>query len=433
MKQKMLALLLVLMLAVGLMPTVYAAEVLGSGSAGKNVTWTMYDDGRLVFSGSGSTMDTETYSAPEWSRYIGEMKHVIFEEGITRIGDYLLYNSRSAIHDSIETLTLPASLEEVGTYAFTSLDGLTTVCISDLESWCQVEFDGCSNPLDNQVALSLNGSVIETLVIPEGVTELKDYAFKGCSSIRTVLVHEDVTEIGSFVFNTCENLESVWFQGDAPAFGEHVFTLSALTAYYPAGADGWAEVIAMDLGGTVEWVPYEPLPFDDVPTDAFYFESVAWAVEAGITKGLTETSFGPNVDCNRAQVVTFLWRAEGCPEPAGGENPFADVKESDFYYKAVLWAVEQGITNGTDAAHFSPLKTCNRAEVVTFLHRAAGSPDVENGDNPFADVPADVWYTAPILWAVENGITNGMGGGAFGVNNTCNRAQIVTFLYRAYH
>ena len=173
-------------------------------------------------------------------------------------------------------------------------------------------------------------------------------------------------------------------------------------------------------------------PFTDVPEDSFYYEPVMWAVENGITSGTSETTFSPNNACLRAQVVTFLWRAEGCPEPSGKRSPFVDVTEKDFYYKAVLWAVENGVTTGADATHFNPFGVCNRAQVVTFLYRAVGSPAVENAVNPFTDVPTGSWYSAPVLWAVENGITNGLSATQFGPNTNCNRAQIVTFLYRAY-
>ena len=118
-------------------------------------------------------------------------------------------------------------------------------------------------------------------------------------------------------------------------------------------------------------------------------------------------------------------------EPTTTENPFVDVKETDFYYKAVLWAVENGITNGSDATHFSPYGICNRAQVVTFLHQAKGSPAPESLELPFTDVPADDWYTAPVAWALENGITRGISDTEFGPNTACNRAQVVTFLYRA--
>ena len=173
-------------------------------------------------------------------------------------------------------------------------------------------------------------------------------------------------------------------------------------------------------------------PFTDVPEGSFYYDPVIWAVAKGITNGTSATTFGPGDSCMRAHVVTFLWRAAGSPEPTSTNNPFVDVKETDFYYKAVLWAVENGITNGLDAAHFGPFAYCNRAQVVTFLHRALKSPKPTMTQNPFTDVPAGQWFTDPVLWAVENGITNGLSATAFGPTTVCNRAQIVTFLYRAF-
>ena len=170
-------------------------------------------------------------------------------------------------------------------------------------------------------------------------------------------------------------------------------------------------------------------PFADVPVGAFYFDPVEWAVGKGITTGATATTFNPNGNCQRAQVVTFLWRAAGSPEPTSTENPFKDVKETDFYYKAVLWAVENKITNGLDADTFGPFELCNRAQVVTFLWRAQGSP-ASTADVSFTDVEAGQFYSTAVAWAVEKSITNGISATAFGVDGICNRAQVVTFLYR---
>ncbi len=174
-------------------------------------------------------------------------------------------------------------------------------------------------------------------------------------------------------------------------------------------------------------------PFTDVPAGEWYFDPVLWAVEKGITTGATATTFDPNGKCLRGHVVTFLWRAAGSPEPTKTENPFTDVKESDFFYKAVLWAVEKGITNGLTATTFGPYAECNRAQVVTFLWRAMEKPAPASTEHPFTDVAEDQFYFQPMLWAVENGITNGLTATTFGPNTTCNRAQVVTFLYRAYN
>ena len=169
--------------------------------------------------------------------------------------------------------------------------------------------------------------------------------------------------------------------------------------------------------------------FIDVPTDQYYADPVVWALENGITNGTGDLQFSPEAPCTRGQIVTFLWRANGSPEPKSASNPFVDVKTDDYFYKAVLWAVEQGITNGMDETHFGPDVPCTRAHVVTFLWRSHNKP-AAGGNNPFSDVPADEYYTDAVLWAVKNEITNGMDATHFGPDNTCTRGQIVTFLYR---
>ena len=174
-------------------------------------------------------------------------------------------------------------------------------------------------------------------------------------------------------------------------------------------------------------------PFTDVPGTAWFLEPVLWAVENDITNGISETMFGPNVNCMRGHAVTFLWRAAGCPEPVSSVNPFVDVTENDYFYKAVLWAVEKGITNGVDDTHFAPEQVCNRAQIVTFVYRAMGAPEVENRNNPFVDLEVGSFYFDAVLWAANNGIADGITRDHFAPTSLCNRAQIVTFLYRAYN
>ena len=171
-------------------------------------------------------------------------------------------------------------------------------------------------------------------------------------------------------------------------------------------------------------------PFADVAEDSYYYDAVMWAAKEGITSGADATHFLPDALCQRAQVVTFLWRAAGSPEPETAVNPFVDVTEGSFFYKAVLWAAEKGITSGVDQNHFAPFAACSRAQVVTFLWRANGCPEADAAI-PFADVAEGSYYEPAVKWAVENGITSGMSANIFGVNTTCNRAQIVSFLYRA--
>lgn len=169
--------------------------------------------------------------------------------------------------------------------------------------------------------------------------------------------------------------------------------------------------------------------FADVPANSYYADAVLWAAKNGITGGIGNGLFGPNQPCTRAQIVTFLWRAAGSPEPKAMSS-FSDVSADSYYAKAVAWAVENGITTGTGDGKFSPDATCTRAQSVTFLFRAIGK--LVDSKAEFSDVLTDSYYANAVAWAVENGITNGIGDGLFGPDNSCTRAQIVTFLFRAY-
>ena len=170
--------------------------------------------------------------------------------------------------------------------------------------------------------------------------------------------------------------------------------------------------------------------FVDVPEGSYYEEAVNWAVEKGITTGTDATHFSPDGICTRAQAVTFLWRAAGSPAAKSAVMPFTDVKAGSYYYDAVLWAVENGITKGTSETMFSPDATCSRAQIVTFLWRSQKSPAAGTA-NPFTDVKASAYYADAVLWAVENGITKGTTNTTFSPDANCTRAQIVTFIWRA--
>ena len=171
-------------------------------------------------------------------------------------------------------------------------------------------------------------------------------------------------------------------------------------------------------------------PFVDVKEGAYYYDAVLWAVEQKITSGTSATTFSPDASCTRAQIVTFLWRAAGSPKVENGKNPFTDVQADAYYYDAVLWAVEKGVTSGTSATTFSPDATVTRGQTVTFLYRNAGSPEV-SGTMPFTDVEADAYYAKAVQWAVQQKITTGTSETTFSPMSDCTRGQIVTFLYRA--
>lgn len=171
-------------------------------------------------------------------------------------------------------------------------------------------------------------------------------------------------------------------------------------------------------------------PFRDVPTDAYYYEAVKWAQKKGITGGIGDGLFGPNQPCTRAQIVTFLWRAAGSPEPKGTATGMTDVAAGSYYEKAVAWAIENGITTGTADGRFAPDATCTRAQGMTFLFRASKAS--ADGAPAFSDVAADAYYAEAVKWATDNGITNGTTDTTFSPGSGCTRAQIVTFLWRLY-
>lgn len=179
-----------------------------------------------------------------------------------------------------------------------------------------------------------------------------------------------------------------------------------------------------------EEFPDLPNSFSDLAPSDFCYDAVMWAVGRDITGGIGNYTFGPNLPCTRAQAVTFLWRAAGSPEPETRAMPLTDVPVGSYYYNAVLWAIENGITEGTSDTMFSPDATCSRAQIVTFLWRAGGSP-AASGNSAFTDVASDAYYAAAVIWAEKNDVTGGIGGGLFGSNNNCTRAQIVTFIYRS--
>ena len=178
------------------------------------------------------------------------------------------------------------------------------------------------------------------------------------------------------------------------------------------------------------WVEKTDGGFLDITESDFYYQAVIWAVERGIANGTEKNRFSPYGGCTRGAVVTFLWRAEGSPEPQGSSNPFVDVKSGAYYYKAVLWSVEKGITKGTDTTHFSPDETCTIGQIVTFLWRSEKEPKPTGTGNPFADVNTSDYFFNAVLWAVSKGITKGTDATHFSPSDTCTRGQVVTFLYR---
>ena len=215
------------------------------------------------------------------------------------------------------------------------------------------------------------------------------------------------------------------------SYGEYVYNNDATTQ-----KDGTKTRTCSICGDkqtvTAEGTKIQPNPFKDVKKSDFYYTPVLWAVSNGITSGTSKTTFAPNEACTRGQIATFLWRAAGCPTPKTSKNPFTDVKKSDYYYKAVLWAVGEGITSGTSKTTFGPNEACTRGQIATFLWRANGGKKV-SASNPFKDVKKSDYYYNAVLWAVKNKITSGTSATTFSPNEACTRGQIATFLYRNYN
>ncbi len=268
-------------------------------------------------------------------------------------------------------------------------------------------------------------------------------------SLGHVIVHHDAkaatcSEIGWNAYDTCKNCDYTTYS-EIPATGHHhnavvtapTCTAKGYTTYTCSCGNSYKDNYTNALGHNYtngkctrcgKTDPSAKTNFTDVPTGAYYYDAVQWAVENKITKGTDATHFSPNQGCTRGQVVTFLWRAAGSPT-VSGDAGFVDVKSTDYYYDAVKWAVANGITNGTDDTHFSPSATCTRGQVVTFMYRAKGSP-ATSGSCGFVDVKSADYYYNAVIWAVANEITNGTDATHFSPSATCTRAQVVTFLHR---
>ena len=330
---------------------------------------------------------------------------------------------------SLASITIPDSVLSISEQAFFNCDSLTSVTIGiGVKSIGQIAFSEC-NAL---TSVTIPDSVISignwafsrctslaSVTIPDSVTNIGSEAFAGCSSLTSVMIPNCVTDIGYHAFGYLWNGEA----GDYERMD--CFTIYG---YNGTAAQSYAE----ENGFTFVALNSGVGNFTDVKPKDWYADAVLWAVDNGITAGVDEHHFGPKQNCTREQVVTFLWAAKGCPEPESDANPFKDVKKNSWFRKSVLWAVEQGVTGGVDETHFGVGKACDRAQVVMFLWAAAGKPEPETAENKFTDVKKKDYFYSAVLWAVENGVTGGTTPTTFSPKNICTRAQVVTFLYAAY-
>ena len=263
-------------------------------------------------------------------------------------------------------------------------------------------------------------SALKSVTIPDSMTSIGNWAFYGCTALTGVAIPASVTSIGN------EAVGYAYFDNETESYvkvpGFTIYGYNGTAAQSYAEENGFKFVSLDNAVGN----------FTDVKPKDWYADAVLWAVENGITAGVDEHHFAPKQNCTREQVVTFLWAAKGSPEPQSDANPFKDVKKNSWFRKSVLWAVEQGVTGGVDETHFGVGKACDRAQVVMFLWAAAGKPEPETAENKFTDVKKKDYFYSAVLWAVENGVTGGTTPTTFSPKNICTRAQVVTFLYAAY-
>lgn len=345
-------------------------------------------------------------------------------------GQYLAYDG-TALEGNIPIYGIDTADYDDGSRFVIETSNTDTLTVSDTGEVIDVEAYGGADymsvkgtaidsaVLDMDSGISLSGddyqfeTYISTAQVADGENGLISLSAKAASDVN-------LTSVGTSVVVTSDeeitNVSTGSYIGADSSTKQYIDTGAMFTIEQDAGIENAVEITG--------------LPFTDVSAGAYYYEAVQWAVEQGVTSGTSATTFSPDATCTRAQVVTFLWRAAGSPKPSSTHHPFTDIQTGAYYYDAVLWAVENGITNGTSVTTFSPNRGCTRGQVVAFIHRFENSPKPENNIAPFGDIEAGDYYYDAVLWAVENGITNGTSSTTFSPDTTCTRAQIVTFLYR---
>jgi len=443
MKKRFLSLALALALCLGLAAPVLAADG----------DFTIEDGVLTSYNGSGGDV-----VIPDGVTSIGEvafhdcsLSSVTIPSSVTSIGDGAFYwcerltsvtipNSVTSIGElafahctSLSSITIPSSVTSIGRGAFIDCTSLTSVTIPE-----------SITSISNELFLECSG--LTSVTIPSSVTSIGELAFSCCTSLTSVTIPGSVTRIDGGAFDICFSLTSVTIPSsvtriDGGAFGN----CDSLTDVYYGGSEAQWKAIDINnegdfnkplLDAVIHYnspmqedpAPTTPAPavssFSDVKEGDYFAQPVAWAVEQKITNGTSEDTFSPNENCTVAQILTFLSRAKGSPEPAGTAS-LPGVDTGAYYYKPAAWALEQGLTDS-----FSPNAPCTRSMVVTYLWKLAGSPKA--GASKFSDVPAGADYAQAVAWAVDQGITSGTSGTTFSPDDACTRGQIVTFLYRAF-
>ena len=510
MRKQILSLLLTVCMVLLLLPlSAGAADIVDSGECGGSVTWTLDSDGVVTISGTGETYNYGWDGSGSPFQANPAVKSVVIKEGVTRLGDGLFTGC-----PNLTSVTLPEGLTQLGSQSFSNCTALTDVTFPDSLTYLRFAFQGCTGlkhvtlhkgMITEETFLGCTGledvtfldgcrsvgrsafegcTGLTVLTFPDTMDLVGEAAFKdctslteargletatlgpscfeGCTQLRRIIARNagpektfynctslekaeiySMEEIGEYLFGNCTSLKEVYLSDELETVRQNAFNgANALTdVYYGEREFSWNRVQISETGNEpllraklhLEQNVIANCPFRDVDITEYFYKPVMWALRhhPQITTGATEYLFLPNRTCTRGQVVTFLWRAMGCPEPKSLANPFTDVAPDVYYYKAVLWANEQNITNGMGGGLFAPESPCTRAHVVTFLWRAENQPEA-GGANPFVDVAAGEYYTQAVLWAVNHQpqITNGTDETHFSPASPCTRGQIVTFLYR---
>ncbi|MBR4163842.1 MAG: leucine-rich repeat protein [Solobacterium sp.] len=350
------------------------------------------------------------------------LTEISIPDGVTEIGDYVFgYCTKLA------NISIPSGVSRIGIGAFQNDSSLKQIEIPEsVKTIDSFAFKNCTS--------------LSEMTIPGSVSALGWESFKGCSNLFSVNILDGVGSVDANAFENCTKLNAIIIPETVKTIGTSAYKNTSLKdVYYTSTEEDWKKINIKSnndplLKATMHY-DYDMsfIGFSDVTDPTLsYYRPVYWAVENDITKGTGENKFSPGNTCTRGQFVTFLWRTMGCPEPESDVNPFDDVPSAASFYKAVLWAVEQGVTKGKSDTKFAPYDTVTRAQVATFLYRAEKSPSVSGMENPFTDVPKGLSYSDAVIWAADKGVTTGTDAMHFRPGNTCTRAQAVTFLWRLY-
>ena len=437
-------------------------RTLDSGECAKGLQWVLKEknDGatELVLTVTDPTGKATIEGAP-WQTYSEQITDIVIPNGVTAIR-----GGAFAGCTRLTEITIPSSVTEIGENAFSNCNSLTGVkYIGTEKTWTETEISAGNEALTENKLTYLSCEDLEQEHIAEEVVRENEVAATKesegsydaviyCHVCQKELSRESVIVPKlpvNYVLNRTE-LELVAgetqqlrvMDGDT---GKAV-TTTGLFIWSSADREvaevtngivqgvrpGSTVVTVRKAEGDYEGRCFVRVLFEDVAdSESYFYNPVYWAAGNGITSGTSPTTFSPTRTCTRGQIVTFLWKAKGSPEPASLKNPFTDVSSGDYFFKPVLWAKENGITSGTSATTFSPGNPCTRGQIVTFLWNAMGRPEPTNQNNPFTDVTPDNYFFKPVLWAKEKGITSGTTATTFSPGKACTRAQAMTFLYKA--